>query len=210
MSQSPESYARALKQLLPRGAAWEMELTDVRAKLLLGIADTLARVEARGEDLVRESDPRTALELLADWERAVGLPDEVVTSIPLSVTERRIAVLQKLVPSGGQSRQYFIDLAAVSGFNVTITEYGGDVAAARCGTARCGLSRLFSTDAAFQWTVNVDLSSPGLAGGLQPSVWARCGIARCGDRIRSWNGPILEAVVRRAAPAHTTVLFTYA
>jgi uncharacterized protein YmfQ (DUF2313 family) len=209
MSQSAAAYARVLRQLLPTGPAWIIEPDDVRAKALLAMAEELARLDARGDQLIEEMDPRTTLELLGEWERAVGLPDDVVTEIPATITERRIAVLQKLTASGGQSRQYFIDLAATSGFNVTITEYFKDVAAARCGTMRCGLFRVYSTDAAFVWQVNVDLSSPGLAGGLQPSVWFRCGIWRCGERLRSWNGPILEDIIRRYAPAHTTVLFVY-
>lgn len=197
-----------LRQLLPTGAAWEIEAGDVRYRALLAIAEELARIDARGEQLIEEADPRTALELLGEWERAVGLPDDVVREIPLTITERRIAILQKLTASGGQSRQYFIDLASASGFNVTITEYGASVS--RCGVARCGLASTYEETAIFFWQVNVDLSSPALAGGLQPSVWAQCGVARCGTRIRSWNGPILEAIIRRYAPAHTTVLFTYA
>lgn len=207
MSQPTEVYARMLKQLLPRGAAWELEPDDVRSKVLQAIADPLARVDARADQLMEEIDPRTALELLPEWERAVRLPDEIVTEIPLTVPERRIAVLQKLIPRGGQSRQYFIDLADISGFIVTITEYAPLVAL--CGRMSCG-DPLYSDDWAFVWQVDVDLSSPGLAGGLQPAVWAECGTMNCGDLLRSWNGPILEAVIRRAAPAHTIVYFTYA
>lgn len=209
MSLPVEVYARMLRQLLPTGQAWEIEPGDVRSGALLAIAEELARVDARGDQLVEEADPRTALELLPEWEQLVGLPDDVMTEIPATITERRIAVLQKLTASGGQSRQYFMDLAAVSGFVVTITEYFADVDAARCGTMRCGLFRVQDVDTSFVWQVNVDLTSPGLAGGLQPSVWMQCGVWRCGERLRSWNGPILEDIIRRYAPAHTTVLFSY-
>lgn len=203
------SYARQLKSLLPPGPIWDFSPESTLTKLLTALAQELARVDGRAVDLVDEWDPRTALELLPDYEALLGLPDEVVTEIPLTVPERRIVILGRLLARGGASRQYFIELASTYGFNVTITEYFETVNAARCGTMRCGLFRVYDAEAAFVWQVNVDLSSPGLAGGLEPSVWFRCGIWRCGERLRSWNGPVLEDIIRRYSPAHTTVLFVY-
>lgn len=206
VSYSAEAYAHQLRQLLPRGAAWVMESTDNRWKLLLGLAEELARVHGRSEDLLKEIDPRTALELLPEWEELVGLPDEIVTSIPATVVERRIAIMQKLLARGGQSRAYFIELAAASGFLATIIEYTSSVA--RVGRFRCG-DRLYGVGWSFTWRMNVSLSSPALEGWASTVVWLRTGSGRCGNRLRGWNGPVLQLVIRRAAPAHTTVLFTY-
>lgn len=200
------AYKRQLLQLLPRGAAWEIELGDVRDKFLEAIAQELARVEARGVDLFNEGDPRTALEMLPDWEQAVSLPDSIVTEIPASVTERRIAILTKLLARGGASPQYFIDLAAVMGFLITITEYTSSVA--RSGRLRSG-DRIYGTAWAYAWKVNVDLSSPALDGWAGASIIFRSGTGRSGGRLRSWNGPVLEAVIRLRKPSHTVVLFSY-
>jgi uncharacterized protein YmfQ (DUF2313 family) len=207
VSQGAEAYARMLRQLLPTGPAWEIEQDDVRAKLLLAMGEELARVEARGEDLLEELDPRTSLELLTEWERAVGLPDAIVTEIPASVTERRIAILQKLLARGGASPAYFIELAQVSGFIVTITEYTASVA--RAGRLRSG-DRIYGPAWAYAWKVNVSLSSPALEGWAGSSIIFRSGQGRAGDRLKSWNGPVLEAFIRLRKPAHTIVLFSYA
>jgi uncharacterized protein YmfQ (DUF2313 family) len=92
------------------------------------------------------------------------------------------------------------------GFLVTITEYTADVA--RVGTFRTG-SRLYGPAWAYAWKVVVDTSSPALEGWIGQSVWFRTGTGRTGERLRSWNGPVLEAVIRLRKPAHTIVLFEY-
>lgn len=206
MSYSAANFATALRQLLPRGPAWEMEPDDVRSKVLLALGTELARFDSRADELKEEADPRTALVLLSAWEALVGLPDDVVTEIPSTVTERRIAILAKLIARGGQSRQYFIDLAASLGFNVTITEYSKQVA--RVGQLRIG-ERLYGGQWAFVWQVNVDLSSPALSGWARDVVIMRVG-DRVGSRLRSWNGTLLEAWIQKHKPAHTLVYFVYA
>jgi len=65
-------YAAALAALLPPGKAWRTN--GVLSLLLLAAGDEMARVDARGEDLLREADPRTADEILPDFERVLGLP----------------------------------------------------------------------------------------------------------------------------------------
>ena len=57
---SAAAYADQLKQLLPRGRLWLLEADAKLRALLLAIAEELARVDARGVDLINESDPRTA------------------------------------------------------------------------------------------------------------------------------------------------------
>jgi uncharacterized protein YmfQ (DUF2313 family) len=204
---SAEAYARQLKQLLPRGRLWSLDPDSVLSKLCLGIAEELARVEGRGAALVDEVDPRTTLELLDDWERVLGLPDDCYDEPPTSVTERRLAAVQKLTSRGGATPQFFIDLAALLGFTVTITEYTSDVA--RAGTLRSG-DRIYSPAWAYAFKVNVDLASPALEGWSAESIFFRSGTGRSGDRLRSWNGPVLECIIRRSRPAHTVVLFSYA
>lgn len=204
MGLSAEAYARQLRGLLPRGSIWPRELDSTLRKLLLAIGDELARVEGRGEDVLREAVPTTALETLEDWERVFGLPDECVEEIPETVNERRFAILGKLVATGGASRAYFIDLAAALGFTITISEY----TVARVGIFRSG-DRLYGEAWAYAWLVNADLSSPALEGWSGQSVLFRSGLGRSGDRLASWNGPALECFFRRSAPAHTVVLFEY-
>lgn len=119
---SAASYLAQLNALLPLGAAWTRSPGSVLGALLGASADELARIDQRAADLVAEADPRTATEMLSDWEALVGLPD-VCTPIAGSVADRRLAVHQRLASLGGQSRTYFIELAERLGYVAQVQEF---------------------------------------------------------------------------------------
>ena len=103
-----------------------------------------------------ESDPRTADELLADWERV--LPDDCMVTLALSKTDRRAIAAQRPTEQGGQSRAYFIALAEQLGQpGCTITEF----APANCNS-NCN-SALYSEADRFVWRMNI----PGAAAGAR-------------------------------------------
>lgn len=195
MAVSAEQYARQLRALLPTGPAWdEQDKETVMTRLLEAVADELARIDARSDDLLREWNPSTTLELLPDWERVMGLPDECV-GVAQTVPERRDAIIAKLTLIGGQSRQFFIDLAAALGYTITITEFQEFQAGFSCaGDPCCGEAW------AYAWQVN------------GPEVTVRvflCGQNSSGDRLRTWGNEKLECAITQRKPAHTHVLFAY-
>lgn len=178
------AYGRALKKLLPPGPLWRLTPDSVLSRLFHAFGDECARVEARGYALIEETDPRTATETLPEWERMLGLPDQDVLTIPTTDAERQVAVTQKLLRTGGQSRAYYIGVALASGWTVTIDDsYGATVA--RAGRFRCG-DRLYGAGWAFVWRVDVDFSVTGALTSTE-----------------------LEAVLNRIKPAHTLVIFNY-
>ena len=69
------AYLSQLIGLLPPGDALAREPGSVLERLLSVPAAELARVDGRVEALLLESDPARTTEMLADWERALGLPD---------------------------------------------------------------------------------------------------------------------------------------
>lgn len=178
-----DAYTRQLKALLPPGRLWLLDAGSWISKVLEALAQELAHVAARAVDLLAESDPRTATETLSDWERVLGLPDSCIVAIPSTTAERQVAVTQKFVRRGGQTRAYFISLASACGYTATITEWE-DHPVMRSGF-RCG-ARCYNTDWAFVWTMHV-----------QPPSGTALSHAE------------LECIITRAAPAHTVVLFTY-
>ncbi len=195
MAYSPETYQRMLMRLLPPGIAWPRDPDSVLGKLLLAIADALARVEARAEDLHKEADPRTTFELLVDWEHDLGLPDSCLGQ-PATLQERRQAVLYRLLEEGGQSASYFEALAADLGYTVTVSEYK----VARAGRLRCG-DRVYGVAWAHAWQV---------ACAVTALTSFRAGQSCAGEPLRNWGNERVECAITARQPAHTIPIFTYA
>jgi uncharacterized protein YmfQ (DUF2313 family) len=180
---SAGAYARQLKALLPPGRLWLLENDSVLSEAMLALGGELQRVSERGIALIEESDPRTATETLADWERMLGLPDECVTAIPATPAARRLAITQKMIKQGGQTPAYYIALAAACGYTATIDETYGQLVL-RSGFL-CG-SRCYEEDWAHVWRMDISDTAP-----------------------TALTNAELECIISRVAPAHTIVLFNY-
>jgi hypothetical protein len=86
------AYARMMTALLPPGRVWRVTAQSLLSKLLAASADELGRVDARAADLLDESDPSTAVELLPEYERELGLDSSGTTAERQArVVARRIA-----------------------------------------------------------------------------------------------------------------------
>jgi uncharacterized protein YmfQ (DUF2313 family) len=84
---------------------------------LKGLAGSFARLNDDANGLLVDAFPATAVQLLPEWEETLNLPGTGSTS------ERQAAIVAALTATGGQSKAYFIALAASLGFAITITEY---------------------------------------------------------------------------------------
>ena len=208
-----DDYAQVIADHLPSGAAWPRDADSDLMGWVAGCAQAWGDVSARAAALlVTESDPRSTAEMLPDWERAFGLPDPCVGE-PQTITDRRKALLLKMTTLGGQSRTFFIGVAAALGYTVTITEY----APFMCGLSRCGDTRPFPpvdpTDTAYRWTVG----PPEIRFWWRIHIlgrktrWFRAGSGQCGidPMVRIGLATDLECLIRRWKPAHTDVTFDY-
>lgn len=108
-----EDYTGQLRELLPTGEAWTPELNSTMHVVLEGLAVELSRVDGRACDLVIDGIPSTDEEfdeLLVDWERVAGLPDECFMGENITPLERKRALIEKLNRASGQSESYFSSL----------------------------------------------------------------------------------------------------
>lgn len=184
-----------LLAMLPPGPAWPRQPGTVLYAQLENFADELARINLRIADLINEADPRTALDLLDDWERVAGLPDPCVTADDLTTERRQIALTSKLIMQGGQSRRYFIDMAAALGYpGATIEEYRPMTCNDTCNDA------LWTIGDIPVWQLNLPSD-----GGL---IIATCN-STCDVPLQSWGDQAIECRVNRYKPAHTEVIFAY-
>jgi uncharacterized protein YmfQ (DUF2313 family) len=187
-------FTSMLIKLFPWGKLFNFESGSELFQTATAIAQELARVYQRGQDLIEEFYPNTALETLPDWETMLGIPDACSPTLPDSITARQALITQKFTAMGGQSLQYFIDLATTLGFSgATITEFNVLQAGFSAGD-------LVNSDAwAYTWQLNLPLGSQTffVAG------------SNAGDSLALWESSTAECTIQRTSPGHTIVLFAY-
>jgi uncharacterized protein YmfQ (DUF2313 family) len=193
---TPADYLEVIGDLLPIGAAWPRDPETVLMRFWGALADEWARIHARDCDLIAEAYPCGSHELLADWERVVGLPDECTEGMALSESARQAAVCAKLGETGGQSVNYYVELAARWGYTISVEEFWPW----RIGTLPLCDGLLLGMPGHW-WEVTV----PSL-----PVHYVTVGCWRLGEPIAVILGQeLLECLIRRAAPAHTIPDFSY-
>lgn len=188
-------YREQLKALLPPGQAFPRDPGTTLHDLLDGMSIELARVDDRASALPQEVNPNTTLELLPDWERVAGLPDKCSGTLEETLQGRRNALLAKLTSTGGQSADYFIQLAASLGYAVTIEVFRPF----RAGSSVAG-DVLSNGDWAFAWRIHASDVTV---------IPFRAGLSVAGERLRVWGSDTLECKIRQLAPAHTIPIFAY-
>lgn len=184
--------ADQLRALLPP------EAYDGAAPLLAALnraqAASLEAANRSGDQVLDRAWPDNAA-ALDDWERVLGLPDPCVVGDDMTVRQRVAAVIAKLRGVGGQSRAFFIQLAADLGYEVTITEFMPP----RVGTVRAG-DPIVGDGWTSAWRVNA------------PAVTvfrAVAGTTAAGEALAVWGNKSLECRLRAMQPAHATLIFGY-
>lgn len=186
-----------LLDLLPTGWAWVRAEDTAMARLLLAPAQEIHRFETAAEALLPQVDPRLALDLLGDYERVLG-PDPCgrdLVDIAGGLDDRRRYAHARWTELGFQTPAYYEAICAALGVPATVTE--ADVAV--CGTLECGME-LTPPEERFIWLV----TAPEVR-----VIEAETGSLEAGGYLGELVPPLIECVIRRLAPAHTTVVFSY-
>lgn len=204
-----DDYAIALASLLPWGVAWPRESDSTLMRTVHGLAYVYGYVDQRAHVLLaRESDPRLTLELLPDWERNWGLPDPCLSE-PLAIADRQKALVMKMTMIGGQSREFFYDLAKELGYKIGIREFSPwTFGISETGPTDDGTGTNYPRweigppEIRFYWTIKV---------GEVRVTWWRYGTAEIGRDPHAYIALAtdLECMFNRYKPAHTMIIFDY-
>ena len=201
-------YTQSFLSLLPQGYAWPRHGDSLLVQVCRGLCEYWGFVDGRAGDLLeRESDPRSTIELLPDWERNWGLPDPCYTG-PLTIHDRQVALVLRMTMLGGQSRQFFYDVATFLGYTITITEWSPFMAGvSNCGDTRPIGSQYFRwyigpPEMRFYWTVHVTGAR---------LTWFRSAQGQAGvdHHLEIGLAEDLECLFNRWKPAHTQIIFDY-
>lgn len=93
------------------------------AKLIRGLAYSIWRFDKRVDDFVNSYNISETVQLIEEWEQAVGIPDQCIsTEYPLD--DRRKHVIAKFKALGCATEADFIALAAYLGYTITIKQLG--------------------------------------------------------------------------------------
>jgi uncharacterized protein YmfQ (DUF2313 family) len=221
-----EDYAHAFNTLLPTGLAWPRQYTTTLQKAIAGFAGIWGSTVERLAELllVQESDPRSTVVLLPEWERAWGLPDPCIAA-PQTIYARQRALVHKMTMIGGQSREFFIKISAEIGYtDIVIREW----APFMCGISMAGDTRmpLVKTSEALMhpWTMEQthehyrwEIGPPemrfywSVRVGAVGYVWFRASSGQSGvdHHLEFLPATDLECILRRWKPAHTEIIFDY-
>jgi uncharacterized protein YmfQ (DUF2313 family) len=187
-------HLRRLLGLLPPGRALPQDPAAEHTALLRPIAAEFAHHGQRIRDLLEEYDPRTATELLPDFERVLG-PDPCGTALPLTLPERRRVVHARWTQRGGQSIAYFVGLAASYGVAITIEERRPF----KAGASKAG-HPVAPRACRFVWRVRLPATR---------AITFRAGASRAGQSLGRIVPVGVECPITRLAPAHTVPVFSY-
>lgn len=206
-------YKDLLVNLLPKGRLWQPQEQPVFKGLLDSLANELCRVEQRAIDLLFEADPRqtTQAELLTDWQRLLGLPDECTPEIQ-TIDEKQQQITQKYTNVGGLSKTFYEALTLNLGFVVIVENRVNFIA----GRARAGdkltnyFNRVFEAgDTAgtqlreIGWRFYFEVNMP-----IEAATVFVAG-SDAGDPIRTFENPVIECTMQKLKPARAAIFPTF-
>lgn len=196
-----QEYEEMLRQFLPPGPAFPRgDYESVMAMLLEVFALELSRIDSRVDALIREDDPRVSVECFREWLEEWGLPD-VCSNLLSNLTDsvlRQLLLFRITVP-GGQSRAFFIDLAARFGYRIQIDEL------ARHTVMSEVMDAMWSQNHPYIWRVNV------LSGTSEENTTASMHtvIGGADEPLAWWGDQLIECLIERYKPAQTEVVYGY-
>ena len=182
------AYLEQLKALIPPGRAWSRERGTTLGAFLESAAHELAEIDGEAVALLFDIRPATTTELLPDWERVAGLPDNC-SSLASTLVERRASLLTKIVTRLNLNPSTFEEIGLSFGVVLTVEEHD---------QSRAGTSTALNTGGGrwrHVWWVTVPSSAD----------------IRAFDMNSDVNTPLLnidrntelECRLQKASPAHT-------
>lgn len=187
-------YLWQFQRLLPRGRVWHRGWGTLQAEALLTLMPTWVRLHVRADNLIADAFPCSTIELLPEWEATLGLPDPCTGPLA-TLQQRTAAVCGKFAARGGQSREYFIHLAASLGFEIEIETYSPFYAS----RSHAG-DPIYDEKWAYAWRV--------IAAETQV-LYFTASMSAAGDPLATWGNEILQCEFENYKPAHTEIVFSY-
>ena len=115
-------YLQQLQALMPRGRAWTRDAGATLTALLRAFAAGMSALDLKALQARIDVLPSRTTDLIDEWERTVGLPDECSEEAATGLAARRAVVVERLVSRVDLNQQTFKALARSFGLTVTVDE----------------------------------------------------------------------------------------
>jgi len=114
-------YGLSLAKHLPEGDMWISKSISENnfAKLLYGLALIFIDADIKTNELFFEFYPATTSEFIEEWEELLGIPDGCLDTNG-SIEERRTQIVGALGALGAVTKEDWINLADIMGFEIEI------------------------------------------------------------------------------------------
>jgi uncharacterized protein YmfQ (DUF2313 family) len=192
---TPEDYLWQFQRLLPRGRVWHRGWGTAQAEQLLTLMPTWVRLHARAANLIVDAFPCSTTELLPEWEAALGLPDPCTGPLA-TLQQRTAAVCGKFVARGGQSKEYFIHLAASLGYQIEIETFKPFYASQGYAGYPC-----YDDQWAYAWRIIVQSDDT--------IVWFRASTSAAQEPLADYLSNLLQCEIERLKPADSVIIWGY-
>ena len=196
-----EQHQQAISQYMPNDRLFQAK--NVKGtnlyKLFLGLGGEFTRVDEIFQNVWDNTNILTTndLEYIARWEGAVGIPDDCFTqTTSLSLEERREQILVKLTSLGVLTEQDFIDLAAIFGYTIEISngiEYGT--------FPLIFPFTFFANPKQARFTMIVNMPTSLAPTSVFPLTFP--------FTFSSGGGSVIECLFNKLKPANTSIIFNY-
>jgi len=192
----PETASTAaawLTQYFPAGAVWSRRSDGLVWAYAAAVGLSLVRARNRILDMLVECDPRTATQLLEDWEAELDPYDCVAR--PSTLAERRKATAARFAAYGGQSAAYIEAVAAAAGYDISVE---------KAHPWRVDGSPIDAPirDDAWIWTFLVHVADLG------PVTHWNVGVSPIDAPLTDYEVSPLACLIEQIKPAHGTAHFT--
>jgi len=196
MALNREDYLHLLKSLLPNGKAWEVSRTSFFYRILEAISDEFSRVQIRIEDLLNELNPAKTQEMLTDWEKLLGIPNECTGSISeLTYQARKKLVYTYYTMTGGTRPEYYKELIKNFGFDIEVNEIKN---------FRTGLSSVGQGLNNGLWRYAFEVRTLNA-----PVFRFSTGQNTVGDPLVVLSNDLIKCIIDENKPAHVAVIYTF-
>ena len=193
---SADDYYQAMKALLPKGPAWELEDSAPLMQMLYVAAQEFARIDADILTLVKESDPRTASVTLSDWFDDWGIPDECLKLLDSAGLDEYKRTLVTKISTLGYSFGELVELIATSlGYeNVSLDTF-------ETFTVGSTVDKAMYDDRWITYFMTITVDKYNAKFFL--SDWS------VEKPLAEWGDQLFECLVKSLAPCHANVIFLY-